>query len=78
MDTDYAADLEILKNDGTPKMIHIEGYWKYEFTITGTTDHYSFRLVCGGDRDEIYRFEPYGGWDEWEYAGITYLTYEKL
>jgi hypothetical protein len=47
--------------------IQITGYWKYEFSMTATTRLGQRRLVvqCGGDRDDIYTFDPYGGWEEW-------------
>jgi hypothetical protein len=77
MDTKFAADFEKLKNDGNPKFIQIKNYWKYKFTIIGATDHYSFQLTCGGTPNDIYRFKPYGGWTEWEYAGITDLEYKQ-
>jgi len=57
----------------TPTKIWIADYWKYEFTISFEVDGKTFRVGAGGCADDIYRFNAFGGWDEWEAAGIRWL-----
>src|SRR4051812_48275897 len=46
--------------------IKITGYYKYSFDIEAKTkDGKIIKVYCGGDKDDIYRFEPFGGWGEW-------------
>ncbi len=71
-------NIEMLKNDGEERDIKIVGYWKYSFNISFKTDNYEVELSCGGDPGNIYKFDPFGGWDEWEYVEISYLNYKKL
>jgi hypothetical protein len=57
------------------KNISIDRYWKYEFTISAETDDgKKINVCCGGDPDTIYKFDPHGGWSEWDCAGISYLS----
>lgn len=62
--------IEEAKREGiTPGTIDITGYYKFTFTITFTSKNGNkYVLTCGGDGGDIYRFDPYGGWDEWEGA----------
>ena len=60
---------------GEPHNIVITAYYKYQFTIcfTGSKNYKRYQIEVGGDRGDIYRFDPFGGWDEWIGAGIRYV-----
>lgn len=73
--SDTKPDINTLKEDGEPENITIVHYWKYEFRITFTTDHYDVTIRCGGSPNDIYKFNPFGGWNEWE--GADNLLIEK-
>lgn len=70
-------EIEMLSADGEPKNIKITGYWKYSFTIEFQTNNYNVRLICGGEPNSIYRFDPFGGWNEWEGVEIQTISYTK-
>jgi len=58
--------------------ITVDNYWKYTFSITARAkdiNHHRFiiELRVGGDHNNIYKFDPFGGWAEWEYAGIEHI-----
>lgn len=73
------VSLEELKNDGEPKNVTVIGYYKYAFTISFETDHfYSEIYVVVSDPDDVYKFSPYDGWEEWENKEITILKTCKL
>lgn len=63
--------IERLEAKAPPKNIKIVNYWKYQFTIEFDVDEEHVLLECGGDSNGIYRFDPYGGWDDWRRAGIN-------
>ena len=60
-----------LKAGGAPTNIRVTGYWKYTFDIDFEVDGERVWLRCGGNDEYIYKFDPFGGWEEWDYAGIT-------
>jgi hypothetical protein len=52
---------------------NIIGYYKYEFILRITTEkQYTLDVSTGGDRDAIYRYNPFEtSWDEHESVGIN-------
>jgi hypothetical protein len=60
--------------DGEETNIHIANYWKFIFTITFNTDHARWVIEVGGDANDIFKLDPYGGWSEWQAAGITRIS----
>lgn len=69
--------LRELYNDGSPSNISIIAYYKYEFTIRAETTNYIFHIGCGGDADIIYRFDPFGGWEEWVNADADWFDIQE-
>ncbi len=65
---------ECIKPIGEIHITEIE-YWKYMFTIhilvdTANGGSQTFEIKCGGDPDDIYKFDPNGGPEEWVGAVI--------
>lgn len=78
MNSDHADTLRILQSDGPVRHLHIDKYCEYEFTISGFTENYKFQLICGGSSEGMYHFDPYGGWGDWEQAGISFIECNKV
>jgi hypothetical protein len=66
--------IRALKRVGKPTEIAIVGYDKYVFTVQCQIVGNEVTIECGGDANDIYDFDPYGGWTEWEGAGIRDVT----
>lgn len=66
--------LQQAKEDGTETSIHIETYHKFVFSITFQTGNAKWIIDVGGDAPSIYQLDPYGGWDEWDAAGILRIN----
>lgn len=55
--------------------ITIKGYYKYVFNITAKLkDGRDIFVRCGGNKDDIYKFNPHGGFIEWLGAGNLSFT----
>ena len=57
-----------------PYDINIIDYNKYIFIITFKIMNNKHILACGGDKDKIYNFDPFRGWNEWKKAGIIFIN----
>ena len=50
-------------------------YYKYAFGVFVKTEKgYQLKLSTGGGSDDIYKYDPFGGWDEHSSAGIDDIT----
>lgn len=67
------ALLKEAKNDGAPKNIMVTGQHKYMFDIQFETNKSRWFIRVGGDADNIYRFNPHGGWNQWKSAEIRII-----
>lgn len=50
----------------------VVGYHKFEFSVDATTTKgYLINIRAGGDHNNIYRYDPWGDWEEHKAAGIV-------
>lgn len=50
----------------------IVAYYKYVFTLVVETEKgYHLQIRTGGDSDDIYRYNPFAGWEEHDGANIV-------
>lgn len=75
-------DSEDLKDNekkfGEITKVEITNYWKFKFTLrVKTAKNYELDVCTGGNSDDIYKYDPFGDWEEHEIAGIAWINILK-
>ncbi len=70
---------ELLEKYGSITSVAIDGYYKYSFELTVTTDRkFNLKVCTGGDADDIYRYDPTSfDWDDHLSAGEVNISLKK-
>jgi hypothetical protein len=67
------------ENYGEIENVVIKSFYKYKFILSVTTDKYLLEMITGGDKDNIYRYNPLSKeWYEHEAAEISNIDIKKL
>lgn len=74
LDKDDLKTFATAMKDGHVTNIEVTAYSRYVFTITFKTDKHSWQVECGGDAENIWDFDPFGGWQQWNEARIRTFT----